>query len=63
MTAIQAVGTIAQRQTAVSVELVKLIYSHMSRAHVKHGFKELKQVSRGGLDNDPYCKKSTGCID
>jgi DNA helicase-2/ATP-dependent DNA helicase PcrA len=30
---------------SVSVELVKLIYAHMSRNHVKHGFKELKQAA------------------
>lgn len=34
---------------SVSVELVKVIYAHMSRAKVKHGFKELKQAAEEEL--------------
>lgn len=34
---------------SVSVELVKLVYAHMSKRHVKHGFKELKQAAEEDL--------------
>jgi DNA helicase II / ATP-dependent DNA helicase PcrA len=38
-----------RKGSSISVELVRIIYSYMSRTKVKHGFKELRQVTEEEL--------------